>query len=184
MDLILFLLCPEMAQTLILQSVRKIVWRQNSVILLKNARKKEAFSNVVCLGKRNILDFKFLICIIHILFPSKRLDKYPVIRQTLRNLSLINETHDTRRDCGKKLTSDWRCNVCTTTQFCTIQVSQNKLNWIEFSQCFQDPDTGKIKQMMKTPYKKGHRVGGSLPVNSFVSRDQILVIGYNCRDLD
>ena len=29
---------------------------------------------------------------------------------------------------------------------------------------FQDPVTGESKQFMKTPYKKAHRIGGSLPV--------------------
>ena len=54
-------------------------------------------------------------------FSRKRLDKYEVIRQTLRNLSLVNDTDNTR-GCGRKQTKGWRCNVCTTTHFCTIQV--------------------------------------------------------------
>ena len=44
-----------------------------------------------------------------------------MIRQTLRNLSLVNDTDNTR-GCGRKQTKGWRCNVCTTTHFCTIQV--------------------------------------------------------------
>ena len=37
-----------------------------------------------------------------------------------------------------------------------------------YHSCFQDPVTGKIKQIMKTPYKKAHRLGGTLPVLSFI----------------
>ena len=33
---------------------------------------------------------------------------------------------------------------------------------------FKDPNTGAIIQKMKTPYKKAHRVGGTLPVNCFI----------------
>ena len=79
-----------------------------------------------------------------------RLDKYPLIRQTLRDLSLINEKPD-MESCGQEWTRSWRCNIWGITHFCTIQ----------------DPLTGVKKQVMKTPYKKAHRIGGTLPVCEF-----------------
>ena len=39
-----------------------------------------------------------------------------------------------------------------------VQTSQDTMPII------QDPVTGESKQVMKTPYKKAHRIGGSLPV--------------------
>ena len=50
MGLILFLLCPEMASSLVKQSAGGTVSRQNSVILRENAENEEEFSNVVFLG--------------------------------------------------------------------------------------------------------------------------------------
>ena len=50
----------------------------------------------------------------------KRLDKYGVIRQTLLNMSLVNQTE--ARDCGKPWSDDWRCDFVTSTHFCTFQV--------------------------------------------------------------
>ena len=52
----------------------------------------------------------------------KRLDKYELIRQTLRNLSLITNEKSPMEDCGKEWTESWRCTVLLNTYFCTIQV--------------------------------------------------------------
>ena len=82
-----------------------------------------------------------------LLIARYRLDKYPLIRQTLRDLSLINEKPD-MESCGQEWTKSWKCNIWGNTHFCTIQ----------------DPLTDVRKQVMKTPYKKAHRIGGTLPV--------------------
>ena len=50
----------------------------------------------------------------------KRLDKYGEIRQTLMNMSLVDQTE--ARDCGKPWSADWRCNFLHSTHFCTFQV--------------------------------------------------------------
>ena len=52
---------------------------------------------------------------------SKRLDKNEDVRQTLRNLSLIQWRPETE-GCGKKWSGEWKCNICATTHFCTIKV--------------------------------------------------------------
>ena len=148
------------------------VWRHNMVILRKSAGRREEFSNAVLLGMRWSWVLSYYISY----FDRKRLDKYELIRQTLRNLSLINEKSHTE-NCGKEWTESWRCTVLLNTYFCTFQVDYRwhlifriKSHKFSIKQNvilpipYQDPLTGKTKQVMKTPYKKAHRIGGSLPV--------------------